>query len=255
MNTTKNNVMLYSENKKMVAKDKKKPNLLCWVPLAILVLGFFLFFYFHLYRYITLENIKNNRHLLVRWTHENYTLAAISYFIIYTLIIAISIPGALVFTIAAGFLFGTLWGTIFVLLSETVGSALLFFAIQISLSSWFEKKAGKWIKKMEINFQKNAFNYIITLRLIPIIPFWAVNIAAALVGVELTTFMIATFIGIIPLTIIYVSLGQSLGLMFDTQQTPDLTIVFQPHILLPLLGLTLLSVMPAIYHYFQKRKP
>lgn len=203
---------------------------------------------------MTIENIKNHRHLLVKWTHENYLLAIISYLIIYTSIIAISIPGALIFTMAAGFLFGTTWGTVLVLISETVGSSILFYAIKISLSDWFEKRAGKWVKKMEKNFQNNAFSYILTLRLIPIIPFWVVNIVAALVGVELPTFMLSTFIGIIPLTIIYVSLGESLGSMFDAEQVSSLSILLQPHILFPLLVLSSLSILPGVYHYFKKKR-
>lgn len=232
----------------------KKAMFYRWLPLGLLVLCMFLFFYFQLYHYLNFKSIREHRQLYVEWTHENYLLAVCGFLLLYCLIIAISIPGAIVFTFASGFLFGTWWGTLYVLIGETIGCTFTFLAVKISLGEWVERKAGKWVKKMESEFRKNAFNYIMTLRLIPILPFWLVNIAAALVKVRLLTFVSSTFLGIIPLTVIYVSLGHSLGIIFDNQDAPNLEILLQPHIFLPLVGLSIFAMLPVLYQYVKKQK-
>ncbi|MHB1947877.1 MAG: TVP38/TMEM64 family protein [Gammaproteobacteria bacterium] len=225
-----------------------------WIPLVLLMGSFFLFFYFRLDKYISFESLKNNRQLLLRWTNEHYFLTASIYILIYVVGVAISIPGAVFFTLVGGFLFGILLGTLYVVMSATIGATILFMAVKMALADWVAKKSGKWVKQMEKGFQENAFNYLLTLRLIPIFPFWLVNIIPALLGVRLITFVSATFLGIIPGAFIYTSVGNSLGSLFDSNQTPNLNIIMQPNIFLPLLGLAVLSVLPVIYKRF-KRNP
>ena len=113
----------------------------------------------------------------------------------YTLAVAISIPGAVFLTLAGGFLFGVYLGTILVVISATLGATLLFFAVRTTLGEWLAQKASEWIERMQHGFQHNAFSYLLTLRLIPLFPFWVVNIAAALLGVPLSTYVITTFFG------------------------------------------------------------
>jgi uncharacterized membrane protein YdjX (TVP38/TMEM64 family) len=238
----------------MTTATHKKAVFYRWLPLGLIGAGIIIFFYFHLYNYLSFTSIKEHRQLYLNWTHENYWLAVGAFLGLYSIIIAISIPGTIFFTLASGFLFGTWWGSLFVLVGETVGCTLTFLAVKMSLGEWISKKASKWVLKMESEFQKNAFNYIITLRLIPILPFWLVNIAAALLKVRLVTFVSSTFIGIIPLTLIYVSLGHSLGIIFEKNAAPNLEVIFQPHILLPLLGLSVFAMFPVIYQLIKKQK-
>ena len=105
---------------------------------------------------------------------------------------------------------------------------------------------------MEAGFQKNAFSYLMVLRLVPLFPFFLVNLAPAFLGVKLRTFMVATFFGIIPGTFVFASVGNGLGAIFDEGGEPNLGIIFQPEVLGPILALAALSLVPVIYKRFSK---
>jgi uncharacterized membrane protein YdjX (TVP38/TMEM64 family) len=107
---------------------------------------------------------------------------------------------------------------------------------------------------MRKGFNDNAFQYLLSLRLIPVIPFWVVNIVPAALGVQLKTYILATFLGIILGSFVYVTIGNGLGHLFDLGQTPDLGIIFEPQILLPLIGLAVLSFIPSIYKSLKDKK-
>ncbi|WBV63944.1 VTT domain-containing protein [Legionella pneumophila 130b] len=111
----------------------------------------------------------------------------------------------------------------------------------------FSKRASGWVKRMRSGFKDNAFSYLLTLRLIPLFPFWVINIVSAVLGVSASTFIIATFIGIIPGSIVYVSVGNGLGELFAASLQPNLGIIFEPKFILPLLGLAALSLIPVFY--------
>src|SRR3990167_2720241 len=220
-----------------------------WLLLTILLIGLGAFFYFDLSRFLNFATLKQHRQTLLSWTEAHYFLTALTYIIIYIFEVAISIPGATFLTLVGGFLFGIIFGTLYVLISATLGATLIFLAVRIALEPWMAKKTTQWIEKMRSGFQQNAFQYLLFLRLVPLFPFWVVNIVPALLGVKKRTFMIATFIGIIPGSVVYVTLGNGLGHIFDQDRTPDLGIIFEPPVLLPLLGLALLSLLPLIYKW------
>ena len=224
-----------------------------WLPLAILLDGLGAFFYFDLSQFLNFSTLQQHRQTLLSWTEAHYFQAAFIYIIIYILAVAISIPGAIFLTLVGGFLFGTIFGTLYVLISATLGATLIFLAVRIALEPWVAKKTSRWIKKMRTGFKQGAFQYLLFLRLVPLFPFWVINIVPALLGVKASTFMLATFIGIIPGSIVYVTLGNGLGSIFDRNETPNLGIIFELPVLLPLLGLAFLSLVPIIYQW-KKRK-
>jgi uncharacterized membrane protein YdjX (TVP38/TMEM64 family) len=225
-----------------------------WIPLFLLILGLSLAIYFRLYTYLSFASLQKHHAFLAQWTHEHYLLSVCCFIAIYIISVAISIPGAVFLTLISGFLFGLFWGTIYVVFSATIGAMVLFLAINTAFGEWLTQRAGDRIKKMELGFKQHAFNYLLTLRLIPIFPFWLINIAAALLNVSTRTFLTATFIGIIPGSFIYVSIGSGLNHLFDTGQAPNLTIIFTPPILLPLIGLAILSLIPVFYKKNRARK-
>jgi len=225
-----------------------------FLPIFCLALALFLFVYFRLYRYLSFEQLKQHRAFLFSWTKHHYFLAVGLYIIIYATLVAISVPGAAILTIVGGFLFGTLLGTLYVVCGATLGATILFVAAQTAFSDLFRARAGSFIKKVEKGFKKNAFNYLLFLRFIPLFPFFLVNIVPALLNVRLSTFVLATFFGIIPGSFVYASVGNGLEHIFSQGNTPDLTIIFQPQILLPIIGLAILSLLPTIYKQF-KHKP
>lgn len=224
-----------------------------WLPLVLILLCLSLFFYFNLQRFLSFDALKQHRRMLQTWTERHYLLAVIGFVSIYTISIAVSIPGATFLTLAGGFLFGIVWGSVFVVFSATLGATIIFLAVRSALSEWVAAKTGTWVEKMRTGFQRGAFEYLLFLRLVPVFPFWVVNIVPGLLGVRASTFIIATFFGIIPGSIVYVSLGNGLGYLFDQDQTPNLGIIFEPHILVPLLLLAALSIMPVIYRAIKRK--
>ncbi|WP_419419516.1 TVP38/TMEM64 family protein [Legionella sp. D16C41] len=209
---------------------------------------FILFLTLTLDNYLNFSTLKAHHALLIGWTQKHYLSAVFLFITSYTLAVAISIPGSLIFTLLGGLLFGGFAGTIYVVFSATLGATFLFITLQTTAGRW---SGGKlFFNKLEVireGFQKNAFTYLLILRLIPIFPFFLVNISAALLKVPLQIFIIATGIGIIPSSAIYVWLGSGLSYFFSQGKNPDLTIIFSLPILLPLIGLVLLCCLPLLY--------
>jgi len=124
---------------------------------------------------------------------------------------------------------------------------------QLASASISTRAAAKQaVGKLEAGFRADAFNYLLVLRLVPVFPFWLVNLVPALVGVGLPTYMLATFLGILPGTFVYASLGNGLGSLVEE---PDLAIIFKPSVLLPIIGLALLALVPVGYKRWRGRKP
>lgn len=211
------------------------------------MLGLMAFFYFRLYRYMTFQNLQAHRAWLKAWTINHVLLSAIIFCTTYILIVACSIPNASLLTILGGFLFGPILGTIYVVCSATLGALLVFLAAKTLFHDFLLRKVGGWHQKLEQGFKKNAVSYLLFLRLVPLFPFWLINIAAAFFGVSVRTFFLTTFFGILPGSFVYVLLGNGLGFVFDQGKTPDMNIILKPAILIPILGLAVLSLIPIIY--------
>lgn len=224
-----------------------------WIPLLLLISSLILFFHYELYRYLTFESLKLHRDYLLNWTQANYLAAVSLYMLLYILAVAVSIPGASFFTLVGGFLFGIWLGTLYVVLAATLGSVGVFLAVRLAFEPVVKRRAGKWVAKMRQGFQEGAVQYLLVLRLVPIFPFWAVNIAAAVLGVSTSVFFITTLIGIIPGSFVYVLLGNGLGHIFERDQLPNMGIIFEPQILLPLIGLALLALLPTFYRLVRKK--
>ncbi len=217
------------------------------IPVFIILICLAAFFYFGFYRYLSFDSLKNHRDALIAWREQYYVLSVFIFMFIYTVSVAISVPGASILSLVGGFLFGTVLGTFFIVFSATIGASLLFFSVKTALGDYFYKKTQGKLKKMEKGFRENAFYYLLSLRLIPIFPFWLVNIVPALLKVPFKKFLFATFLGIIPGSAVYAALGASLHTVFLKNERPNLDIIFSPSILIPLLALGLLSLVPIMY--------
>jgi uncharacterized membrane protein YdjX (TVP38/TMEM64 family) len=226
--------------------------LLKWLPIILLIVLLIIAISMGWYRFFTFQAISNNHHFLQQWTEQHYAASICVFMLIYIVAVAISIPGATFLTLLGGFLFGIVAGTIYVVVSATIGSILIFLAVKTALGGWLQQKAGGWVSKMEKGFQKDAMSYLLFLRLVPIFPFWVVNIVPALLNVRLRMFVIATFVGIIPGSLVYVSVGNGLSSIFEEGGTPDMSIIFKPAILVPILLLAILSLVPIIYKKLRK---
>jgi len=217
------------------------------LPLGVLAVGLIAFFALGLDRYATIDTLRDNRQALTHWVADNLLLAALIYVLAYIAIVAFSLPAALVATLTGGFLFGTWLGGTLTVVGATIGATAIFLAAKTALGDLLRAKAGPGLRKLEQGFGKNAFNYMLVLRLVPLFPFFLVNLAPAFLGVPLRTYVVATFIGIIPGTFVYASLGNGLGAVFDAGRDPDLGLFFEPQIIGPVLALAVLALVPVIY--------
>ena len=214
------------------------------IILVILGLGLGAFFYFDLGRYVSLEALKANRDDLLAYTNANFAVAVVLYVAVYILQTAFSLPGGAIMTLAGGFLFGSVLGTIFVNVGATTGATLAFLAARYILRDWVERKFGKRIEPVQAGFAQNAFSYLLTLRLIPAFPFFLVNLVSGLTRIPLGTYVIATSIGIIPGSFFYAFAGKQLG------SINSLAEIASPPVLLALTFLGLLALVPILHRKF-----
>jgi uncharacterized membrane protein YdjX (TVP38/TMEM64 family) len=159
---------------------------------------------------------------------------------------AASSISSLLLTITGGFLFGPWLGGAYAVVGATAGATVVFLAARAGLAG-LAARAGPWVQRVEAGFRRNGLNYLLVLRLIPIFPFWLVNLVAGAIGLRLWVYLLGTFVGIIPVTFIYASLGNGLGTLAEEGRPPDLAILFRPSVFLPILGLAALALLPVIY--------
>ncbi len=225
------------------------------VPLAVIIAAFAAFFAFGLDQYVSFAALKEYRQTLGGFVSAYGPWAVILFIVLYAAAIAVSLPGGAILTITGGFLFGAVMGTIYVVVGASVGATILFLAARTALGEPLRARAGPGLKRMEKGFQENAFSYLMFLRLIPLFPFWLVNLVPAFLGVPLKTYVVATVIGIVPGSFVYASVGNGVGALFDAGKTPDLGIIFEPAILIPIVGLAILALLPIAYKKFKRNGP
>ncbi len=229
------------------------PAWLRWLPLAALVAGLAAFFALGLDTYVGFDTLARHRGELLAGVAAYPVLAPVGYIATYIAAVAFSLPGGALLTLTGGFLFGPVFGALFAVLGATGGATAVFLAARTALGDRLRARAGSSLQRLQAGFREDAFSYLLVLRLVPLFPFFIVNLVPAFVGVPVRTYILATFLGIIPATFVFASVGNGLGAVFDAGQVPDLGIVLRPPILLPILGLALLALIPVIYRRWKGR--
>jgi len=225
-----------------------------WLPLAVLVAGLVLFFALGGQRYVSFGTLHRHHEELHHFVAANGLVAGLCFVLGYVLVCAFSLPGGAVMTVFGGYLFGPYLAAVYVVIGATAGATILFLVARSTLGAALRARAGPFLQKMEAGFRENALSYLLVLRLVPLFPFWLVNLVPAFLGVRLRTFVIATLLGIIPGTFVYASLGGGVGELLDTGREPDLDLIFHANILLPLIGLALLALLPVVYKRLKARR-
>ena len=218
-----------------------------FLPLVVLAAGAVFFFAFGLDDYLTFEALKNNRQRLLVLIADDAVLAALLFMAVYAAGIVFLPPSGTVMTLAGGFVFGAAAATLYVVVAATIGATALFLAARLSLGEMLHQRAGPAVRKMEAGFHKSEMSYMLVLRLVPLFPFWLVNLAPAFLGVRLRTFVIGTFFGIIPGTAVYAYVGSGLGSIFETSESFSISAVMTPEIIAGLTALALLALVPVAY--------
>lgn len=241
-------------SEKPVAGGRRRGPLRRLLPLAALLAALAAVLALDLHSYLSLEALRDHRVALSAFVADNRLLAILTFMALYAVAIALSVPGGLVLTVAGGFLFGALTATAYVVVAATLGATAIFLAARTALGDSLRRRAGPWLARMESGFRENAFSYLLVLRLIPIFPFFVVNLVPAFLGVGLRTYVVATFLGIIPGSYVYALVGAGLGSVFE--QGGDVTLggVFTPEVIGALVGLSLLSLLPVAYKRWRGRR-
>ena len=188
-----------------------------WLPLIGLGGLIAIAYALGLNKYFSLEAIATNHAALETYVRDHLVLAVLIYMAIYIVVVSLSLPGAGILSIAGGFIFGwALSGTV-TIFAATIGAVIVFQIVKTSIGASIAERAGPFVKKLSDGFAKDAFSYLLFLRLVPAFPFFAINAVAGLVRVDLRTYALATFIGIIPGSYAFAWLGRGLGSIIEAQ--------------------------------------
>jgi len=206
------------------------------------------FLYFDLGQYLSLESLKANRDSLLAFTESNFGWAMALFILAYIVQTGFSLPGGAIMTLAGGFLFGSLLGTLLVNIGATTGATLAFLVARYLLRDWVENKFGDRLESIQSGFAKNAFSYLLTLRLIPAFPFFLVNLVSGITRVNLGTYVTATSLGIIPGSFVFAFAGRQLGTINSLGE------IASPPVLLAFTLLGLLALLPMAYRKFTNKE-
>lgn len=198
---------------------------------------------------LTFETLAENREALLAFRDAHYAATVAVFLAAYTAIVAFSLPGATVATLTGGFLFGVFPGTLLNVAAATAGATVIFLAARAGfgeqLAARMDASEGL-VRRMKTGIDANQWPMLFLIRLVPAVPFFAANLVPAFVGVPTHRYVVSTFFGIMPGALVYTSVGAGLGEVFARGETPDLGIIFEPQILLPLLGLAALAALPLV---------
>lgn len=192
--------------------------------------------------HLSLETLARHREALARFVAENRVLAALGYVGVYVVAVAFSIPGAVLLTLAGGFLFGAVAGTLLAVTAATVGATAVFLLARTVLGEDALARLGPKAEALAEALRRNAASYLLVLRLVPLFPFFLVNLVPAFVGVGLPVYVATTFIGILPGTAVFSLAGAGLGDVLAAGGAFDARTVLTPEVLGALIGLALLSL-------------
>jgi uncharacterized membrane protein YdjX (TVP38/TMEM64 family) len=223
-------------------------------PVAVVLIGVAILARSPLLGRLSLEGLRESRGQLLAFVHGHPLESLLAYALVYVVTVGLSLPTALILTLTGGFLFGPWVGGAAAAVCSTLGAVVIFLVSRLTVGDAVEARTGARVRALAEEIKKDAFFYILTLRLIPVMPFWLANVAAGLIAIRTTTFAVATLIGIFPVAVIYAGVGSGLGLLFDTGQRLSPHTLITPQVLLPLAGLAVLSVLPVLYQRRRGRR-
>jgi uncharacterized membrane protein YdjX (TVP38/TMEM64 family) len=232
----------------MTDTTKPKPGLLRHLPL-VLIAAVAIIGGVTLGDYLSFETLAEHRESLIAFRDQNYLGLVLAFVAVYVTIVAFSLPGAAVMSVSGGFLFGLTFGTMFNVISATIGATAIFMAARwglgASLSAKMDASEGR-IKQLKQALHDNEVSVLFLLRLVPAVPFFVANLLPALVGVKMWNFVWTTALGIIPGAIVFTWIGVGVGEVLARGESPDLSLIREPYIIGPILGLCVLAALPII---------
>lgn len=241
-----------------------------YLPAAIIVVLIIAAYASGLHRQLSLEMLVRNRAAIDAFIGEHYLAALAIYAACYVAVVALSLPVSLFLTIASGILFGPFVGPVAAILGATIGATIIFLIAKTAIGDHLARRAGPAISKLADGFRADAFSYLLFLRLVPLFPFWLVNLAPALFGVKLRTFVLATLIGAFPGAAAFSFVGAGLNSVIAAQEAPfraclaagrgdcklnfDLRDAVTPELLAAFAALGVLALIPVIARRIRARR-
>ena len=226
------------------------------LPLALILLAAIIGA-FALRDVLSFDALARHRESLLAFRDTHYLWASLGFVAAYAAIVAFSVPGATIATLAGGFLFGMFPGVLYNVVGATIGAVAVFMAARAGLGADVAqrlKDRGGAAGRLQAALQENQWSALLTMRLVPVVPFFLANLIPAFAGICLWPFALTTALGIIPGGAVFTSVGAGLGEVFAAGQTPDLSIIFSAPVLLPLLGLAALSALPMLLNVLKCKK-
>ena len=197
---------------------------------------------------LNLESLQSNAEKLVQYSNQNYLLSVLAYIVIYIVVTGLSLPGATILTLAGGFLYKVFFTVIYVNIAATIGAMLAFLFARYIAGQWIQQRYGDKLAKFNEEVDRNGAYYLLTLRFIPIFPFFLINTFAGLTNVPLRTFLWTTSLGIFPGSLVYAYAGRQLCRIKAMQD------IFTGQVLLAFLLLAAFAVLPVIVNRIKKTK-
>lgn len=229
------------------------------LPISILLAGLALGYAFGWHENLTLQGLAEHGAALRQRVHENAVLAPLAFIALYALAVAMSFPAVALLKVIGGFLFGWLAGAAYIVVAATAGGALLFLSVRTAFGGLLANRAGKRLAKLASEFERNAFSYVLAMRLAPFIPFAVASIAPALFEVRLRTYLAATATGIVPGAICFAWIGKGIGAVLEDARAAGRPLVLADlvttEITLAFLALTLVAVLAAIVRRGRATQP
>ncbi len=217
------------------------------ILLAVLGAGVFLFFFYHLEYYFSLESLKDHRDKLHTFYEANSLTMILGFVGVYIVTVTFSLPGAAILTLTAGAIFGPWIGTLAVNLGATIGATLAFLVARFLIGDWVKEKFGEKLKSFNDGFSKNTVNYILFLRLVPLFPFFLINLISGLTSVSLRVYFFGTMFGTLPGTFVYANAGSNLA------SINSLSDIASPGVLGAFTLLGIFTLIPIVYRKLKGR--
>jgi uncharacterized membrane protein YdjX (TVP38/TMEM64 family) len=215
------------------------PGVLIAVIVAIWALG--------LPDFLSWSGIERQHAALKAWVESHVLLAPLLFLLIYITSVTLSLPQAGLLTMIGGLFFGVAAGGALAVTGATTGALFLFLIARSAFGAFLSRRAGGALETLRDALRRDGFSYLLAIRLLPIVPFWLTNLAAAACGMPLRPFVLATLIGIMPVTFVTAWIGAGLGQVLARGETPDFGLLFSWPILGPLVAMALLSLTPVIW--------
>ncbi|MEZ5523527.1 MAG: FAD-dependent oxidoreductase [Pseudomonadales bacterium] len=225
---------------------------------AIVLLFVAAFFFFDLGQYLTLDYFKSQRDAIGAYQTANPLQAALIFFLVYVAVTGLSLPGAAVLTLAAGAIFGLWWGVLIVSFASTLGATVAFLVSRLLLRDWVQEKFGQNLKAINRGIEKEGAFYLFTLRLVPIFPFFVINLVMGLTPIRVLQFFFVSQVGMLAGTFVYVNAGTQLAQIESLGGilSPGLLLSFALLGIFPLLAKKLVDLVKArkVFRGFEKPK-